>query len=291
MNPLAVFLITVSAVIHTYWNYVLKRSINKGADPVLLLWLSDLFAIILYLPIFIYFSALFAITPYGIMLAVLSGLFMAVYVYFLSESYSCGDLSQVYPISKTTPLFTLLIGLFILAEAVSIAAVAGIFLILAGAYLLHMKSLGFEDLIKPIASMRQKAPLFAFFTAIISAIYGLFSKLGVLEMNPFIFVYLAYVFLVTFYSPLLTLKRSSITTQFRRFKGAVFKIGISDMLGYSLIVFALYLSKLSYVFALRQMSILLCVIVGVYELKEGYGKTRIAASVIIVAGIIMISIF
>ena len=110
-------------------------------------------------------------------------------------------------------------------------------------------------------------------------------------MNPFIFVYLAYVFLVAFYSPMLSLKKASITTQLRKFKGAVFKIGISDMLGYSLIVFALYLSKLSYVFALRQMSILLCVIVGVYELREGYGKIRIAASVIIIIGIILISIF
>jgi len=48
---------------------------------------------------------------------------------------------------------------------------------------------------------------------------------------------------------------------------------------------------LSYVFALRQMSILFSVFVGIYELKEGYGKTRIAASIIIVIGIILISIF
>ena len=151
-------MIAVSAVIHTYWNYLLKRSINKGADPVLLLWLSDLFAIMIYLPVFLYLSAFFSVTPFGIILAALSGLSMAVYVYFLSESYSCGDLSQVYPISKTTPLFMLLIGLFILAESVSLAAVAGIFLIIAGAYMLHMKRLGFEDLLKPIASMRKKLP-------------------------------------------------------------------------------------------------------------------------------------
>jgi uncharacterized membrane protein len=291
MNSLAVFLIIVSAFMHTYWNYVLKRSINKGADPVLLLWLSDIFAILIYLPAFIFFAAASALTSFGILLAAISGLFMAVYVYFLSESYKFGDLSEVYPISKTTPLFTLLIGILILSEAVSIAAVAGIFLILGGGYLLHMKSLRFEDLMKPISSMRDKASLFALITAVISAFYGLSSKLGVAEMNPFAFVYLAYVFLVLFYSPLPASRRAGIMKQIKRFRGSIVRIGVSDMLGYSLIVFALLLSKLSYVFALRQMSILLCVIVGVYELREGYGRIRIAASVIIIAGIVLISLF
>ncbi len=290
MNTLAVFLILISSIIHTYWNYVLKKSINKGADPVLLHWLSGIMSVILYSLVFLFFVSSYTVTSHGVFLSALCGLFIAVYVFFLSKSYAYGDLSQVYPLAKTTPFFTLLIGLFYLTETVSFIALTGIILILLGAYLIHLKNFGFKSISKPIISLKQKASIFALITAMISAFYGLFSKLGVVEINPFIFVYLTYVFSAIFYTPLLRFRTKGIIPQFKKFKKSILRIGLSDLFAYSLVVFALSLGKLSYVFALRQMSILFSVFVGIYELKEGYGKTRIVASIIIVAGIMLISI-
>jgi len=290
MDPLAILLISISAIIHTYWNFVLKKSINEGADPILLHWLSAVVSVILFSIVFLFFVSSYTISFYGVALAAAGGVFFAFYVFFLNKAYAHGDLSQVYPLAKITPLFTLLIGFFYLKEVISFAALIGIIFVIFGVYAVNLKNFDFKNIVKPIISLKQTTFIFALLAAIFSAMYGLFSKLGVVEINPFVFVYLAYVFLVISYIPFLYFKTGNIVLQSRKFNKPIVQIGLLDIFGYSLIVFALSFSQLSYVFALRQMSILFSVFVGVYILKESYGKTRIVSSIIIVIGITLIAL-
>lgn len=290
MDPIAIFLILISAIIHTYWNFVLKKSINKGADPILLYWISTVVSVILFSSVFLFFVDSYTVSFHGLSLAMGTGLFLAFYIFFLNKAYACGDLSQIYPLSKITPLFTLLIGFFYLKEVISLIALIGIIFVIFGAYSVNLKNFKLKSITKPITSWRHGGLFFAFLAAMLSAVYGLFSKLGVIGMNPFIFVYLAYVFLVIFYIPFLYFKTDNIVLQFKKFKKSIIQIGLSDIFGYSLIVLALTFSNLSYVFALRQISILFSVLVGVYILKESFGKTRIISSIIIVIGVTLIAI-
>lgn len=289
MEFLVILLIFASAIMHTYWNYALKKTINKGADEVSLYWLSIITGTLLYSVAFIFLINHYNISGKGIFFAALFGFFTALYIFVLSKAYKSDELSKIYPLTKTTPLFTLLIGVFYLKEKISLIGLIGIILIIFGVYFINLKDFKFKNLIQPLHSLKYKGPLLALLAAIISAVYGLFSKLGVTEINPLIFIYFGYIFLIIFYIPLLYFKKQTILSQIKKFKISIIKIGIFDLVAYLLVIIALTLSKLSYVFALRQMSILLSVFSGIYLLKEKYGKTKIIASIIIIMGIILLA--
>ena len=106
-------------------------------------------------------------------------------------------------------------------------------------------------------------------------------------------VYLGFFFAIIFYSSIFLFKKEfikNIKNQFIKYKKPIITVGTLDIFGYLLILYALTMSKLSYVFALRQMSIIFTVILGYKFLNEKYIKTRFIAAFIIFIGIILIGI-
>ncbi len=288
MNSVVLVLVLCSAMIHAYWNFVLKKAINKGADNLLLYWLSGVVGVLLYSVVFFFLFRMYPVSKEGVLLAALCGFFLAAYVFFLSASYKHADLSKVYPLAKITPVFTLFIGVFLLDETVHVMGILGILLVVFGIYVLHLREL--RDFFAPFLAIKHKGSFLALMTAIVSAGYGLFSKLGVNVANPFVFVYLAFAFTALFYTPLVWWSSAGILSQLRQYKKEIVQIGFLDMFGYSLILVALSLSQLSYVFALRQISIILSVLLGVYVFNESCGRMRLAASGILFVGVVLISL-
>ena len=288
MNVTVLLLVLSSALVNAYWNFILKKSINKGADKILLYWLSNVTGVIIYFVLFIFLIINYKISYEGFVLAILCGLFFSIYIFSLSKSYELSDLSHAYPLSKTTPLFTLLIGIFYLNENITATAFVGIALVIFGVYAIHLKSFRFKDFLNPI--LKSKGSIFALLTAIISAMYGLIFKISTTKINPFIFVYMSYFFMLIFYTPFLFLKSKSIISQIKKYRKEIIKIGVLDMLGAYLLIAALALSQLSYVFALRQIGVLFNVIGGTYFFKEKHGKARLIASLIMIFGIFLIII-
>lgn len=290
MNTVVLALVSFSALINAYWNFVLKKSINKGADKILLYWLSSFSGVMIYSIIFLLLIIKYDVTYQGIFLAALCGIFFALYTFSLSKSYELSDLSHAYPLTKITPLFTLFIGYFYLRETITISALIGIFLVVFGVYCMHLRDFTIKNFLRPIISIKSKGSLFALATAIISAIYGLIYKASAGLMNPFIFIYASYAFLTIFYAPFLIFKSHNILSEINKFRKEIIQIGLLDIFGASLLLIALSLSQLSYVFSLRQMSILFTVFGGVYFLKEKYEKTRILATILIIFGIFLITV-
>ena len=60
--------------------------------------------------------------------------------------------------------------------------------------------------------------------------------------------------------------------------------------GYVLVLIAMSLVQVSYILALRQLSVVLGVVLGVQLLKEKYGRMRLISSIIIISGIIILGI-
>jgi drug/metabolite transporter (DMT)-like permease len=56
------------------------------------------------------------------------------------------------------------------------------------------------------------------------------------------------------------------------------------------VLYALKISKVSYLGAVRNVSIVFGVLLGGFFLKEGYGKIRLIASLFIFGGIFLISL-
>ena len=67
-------------------------------------------------------------------------------------------------------------------------------------------------------------------------------------------------------------------------------MGIFTFFGSLLVLYALEISKVSYLGAVRNVSIVFGVLLGSFFLREGYGKIRLIASLLIFGGIFLISI-
>lgn len=293
MEPFPIILVSISAIGHAYWNYKLKKTIDKTENKLLIYWLSTLIGLLLFFPIFIFYLIKNPISYSSLIYLIVFGFFLALYMLFLTKTYSYHDLSLAYPLTKIIPFFTLLLGIFILKEQVSMNAFLGIFLILLGAYSIHLKNFSFKNFINPIISLKSKGSMFALLTAIISAFYGLVSKISLEVLNPVVFVYLGFFLSFLFYSLIFFFNKEllkNIKTEFKEYKKSIITIGLLDIFGYFLVLIALIGNKLSYIFALRQMSIIFAVLLGSKVLKEKYGNTRFISSIIILIGIILIII-
>jgi uncharacterized membrane protein len=293
MKPWLIILVCISALGHAYWNYLFKKIVNKSKNKLVIFWLCTFVGCILFLPLFIFYFERDLLSFNILIYPALFGFFLACYMLLLTKSYSYHDLSLAYPLSKITPCFTLLFGLFILKEKVSMLAFIGILCIIFGAYAVHLKNFSFKNFVKPLISLKSKGSMFALFTAVASAFYGLISKMALNTINPISFVYLGYLFSIVFYSSIFLFNKQffkDIKDQFKKYKKWIIRIGILDIFGYFLILIVLMRNKLSYIFALRQMSIIFVVFFGSKMLNEKNRTTRLISSIIIIIGILLISV-
>ena len=61
--------------------------------------------------------------------------------------------------------------------------------------------------------------------------------------------------------------------------------------GYLLVLLAMSIAPVSYILALRQVSVVFGAIMGVIFLKESYGRVRIIGSIIIFIGVFILGVY
>jgi drug/metabolite transporter (DMT)-like permease len=288
MNTLAIILVVVSALIHSYWNFLSKKSKNK----LVFNWYIVLFGVILYLPFFIYFISVEGIPKIGWLFILLSAIFHTFYFYFLGKSYQHGHLSLTYPIARSSSLFVPILAVIIIKEKLSSIGILGIVIILIGIYTLHLRSLNLKSFLEPLKYIKEKATIFALLTALFVAFYSVNDKKGVGFVFPFLYIYLTWMFITLFYLPIiLTNKnRSDIKDEWKHNNKSIMLAGFLVILSYVLTLFAFRIDKVSYIVSLRQLNVVFGVILGSFILKEKYGKIRIIASLIMFIGFVLVSI-
>lgn len=96
MSGTALLMVLVSAFLHAFWNYLVKKSRNKLA----FIWCSILAAVIIYFPMFLYFYAGMKVSAAGWACIAATGILHTFYFFFVGSSYERGDLSVVYPLAR-----------------------------------------------------------------------------------------------------------------------------------------------------------------------------------------------
>jgi len=286
LDPLPFTLVIASAVSHALWNYVAKEAGDKDSFMLLI----NVFSLAIFLPVFyvilsrIYFPV--EILPF----LFVSGVAETVYFLALGKAYEEGDLSVVYPVARSSPMFVAIAASLLIGERITAWGALGIALILFGVYVLHLKGWSGEELTRPLKALGDPASRYAFVAALGTTVYSISDKMGVTAVDPLLYSFWLG-FVVTGMLSLVIVKRRGVSLLREELRGSVFRVSVSGVLvkgGYILVLVAMSMAQVSYILALRQVSVVLGAALGVVLLKEKYGGVRIVGSMIIFVGVYLL---
>jgi len=289
MSALAILLVLLSALFHALRSLFTKES----GDKQVFLWLYSIVALLFFSPLFLYFLFRVGITnPAAYAWCAGSGFIHFLYWLFLTQAYKEGDLSHVYPIMRSSPALVLVIAVLFLGERVSFQGVAGILLVAVGVYIINMKHISGQELLEPVKSIASdRSTQFAFLTLISVAVYSIVDKMAVDYIHPILFAFFHLFFGMCYYTPyiLLTKKGHIIRKEWHTGLGRIILSGVIGITGYSLILIAFTIERVSYIVSLRQLSVVFAVLMGSFWLKENHKGIRLAGALIIFSGGFLIS--
>jgi len=288
MSALALGIVLFAALCHAAWNFLAKKSRSKLA----FIWWFLLIASIGYLPMFLYFWRDITVTPAGWACIVATGILHALYFWFMGGAYERGDLSLVYPLSRGSgPLFVPVLAVIFLQEQLSATGVGGIVLVIVGIYTIHLQAFTVDSFFEPLRAMRGSASIWALCTGGTIAGYSLVDKVGVGLVYPPAYIYLMFVISLLLLSPLVLLRnRAALKAEWRVNRVPILIDGFLVLFTYMMILFAFRLSKVSYVVAAREVSIVFSALLGIFWLNEAHAPQKIAGSTLIALGVVLIGI-
>lgn len=288
MSGIALAIVLASAFLHAGWNYLLKTSERK----IVFIWWFLLVSVVLYAPVFLYYYPATAIPRAGWLCIVATGLIHGVYFWCMGGAYQRGDLSLVYPLARGSgPLFVPVLAVILLGEEVAPLGMAGISLIIGGIYSVHLRSFTAAAILEPFRALKGGASLWALFTGLAIAAYSLVDKVGVGLVHPPVYIYLLLVITWLVITPWVLLReRRWLASEWRQRTGAIFVVGFLSGFTYLMILFALQMSKVSYVAAVREVSIILSAYFGIVWLGERHGRQKLVGAVLITAGVVAIGL-
>ncbi len=273
---LVLTLVLSAAFLHAFWNAVVK-----GAhDRVLTMGLVNVgHAALGTVMVLLFLPPAREAWPF----LVASTIVHYFYYGFLLLSYRFGDLSQVYPIARgIAPPVVALTAWIVADEVLPLAGWAGIVLVSSG--------IGMLVFSRRHGLTNGKAVLAALVTGLIIATYTIIDGLGVrLSKSPlgyigWLFFLEASSFLLFFYLRRNVLKTTSLRTYLAGFFG-----GIVSSVAYGLAIYAKSIASLGVVSAIRESSVIIAALIGVFWFGERPWRIRLVSACIVVLGVIVLS--
>ncbi|MCH7488935.1 MAG: EamA family transporter [Chloroflexi bacterium] len=288
MTTAALFLVLSSALFHATWNLLLKRSGHKAV----FFWSFTAVSFIVFLVPAIVFVAIDGLTWTGALFGLGSAAIHGWYGLALSRTYELGDLSSAYPVARGMGVTLIPIaGVAILGEDVSVAAGAGIGLVIAGIYAVQVQPRSLADLLQPARALALPSSRVALLTGGIIATYSLWDKAALDHISPVILNQFNMIGYLIMLLPL------AMHGQFQRLRAewqahgkGIVAAGVLAPLAYVLVLVALTTSQVSYIGPAREVGIVLGAVLGVVFLREGFGASRISGSLLVVAGVLTLGL-
>ena len=277
-DPFLIGLVLLAALMHASWNGIVKT----GGDGLLMF-------VLIKTPTMAIAAALLLVTGLpsaaSIPYAIGSAAAFTAYCFFLIWAYRAGDLGFVYPIARgSAPLFVALLSYLLIDEYVSGLALAGILVISTGIAVLAFRA-------------RTTTPHMPDFLRALSvglciAVYTLLDGTGGRISGNV----LGYTAIMSIFSGIpLTIAAFSLrwreTASFLRCEWKTGLIGgLMMFTAYAIVIYALTLTQMANVAALRETSVIFAAMIGTFILKEPLGVQRILAATIIAAGIMLVAL-
>ncbi|PLX73521.1 MAG: EamA family transporter [Desulfuromonas sp.] len=289
MSTTAFILIVFSALMHAFWNLLVKSSHHK---TVFIWWMfaisGSMFNIYLLLR-----PEPFPVPDLKVLALALGGsVCFVLYHLFNGRSYRTGDLSIAYPLSQTSMLYVPIWGAFLLKESLSPVGAFGILLVLAGAYVVQLPSLGSADILRPFRNLGNQSVQFALAAGFIYSVGSILDKMGVMTYSPLYFTHLMVccMFVLMTGNLIRPGYRGKVREEWQKSRWLILLSGPVMMSSFLSFRFGLQMAPVSYAVPVRQVSLLIAVLIGVLFLGERCGRIRFTACSLILAGVFLIRI-
>ncbi|MBX6722862.1 MAG: EamA family transporter [Dactylosporangium sp.] len=276
---LVVAAVLAAAVLHASWN-----AIAKGVEDRLRLFLRSCVVnvalgatTVWWLPLPARESWPWLVGSAGVHIFYNLGLFAA---------YRLGDFNQTYPLARGVgPLVVTVIAITVIGEPLPVLPAVGVVLIGSAIGVLGLT---------PWHRLRanRRAVLVAVCTGLTIATYTVLDGVGVRHSGSavsYAIWLMALEALAAFASLPLLLRRLPAPAATRNAWSAAVATGVLSMLAYGLVLWAQTRGALAAVAALRESSVVVAAALGVMLFREPLGRTRIAASVVVAAGVILLA--
>ena len=299
MDPLAILLVVSSAFAHASWNLMVRRATRPSVTTGLMAVTSAI--LVLPLAIFLLIVDFPSGTGWWFILATI--VLHIWYFATLGYAYNTGELSIVYPVARGLGLAIIpFLGVFVIGESMSWAAVVGAASIVTGLVLITISDietatikrfarsmLSILRLGSPASGVRPRirpAWLLAISTGVVIGIYSVVDAQGVKHVQPALYMFFLQLGgglgMMAIQSRLET--RAAFIDEARRHWKILVVGGLLQFAAYTLVLTALTFSPVSYVGPFREVSILVAVGYGAIVLKEGVTPVRALGAICIAGG-------
>jgi len=283
----AFILIAFSGIMHALYNLLIKQSRNK---TVFIWWMFSC-STALFTALMPFLPGPFPRPGVNIIFLAAAGAFCFVlYHLFTGRAYQSGDLSLSYPLTQTSMVYVPLWGGLLLGEQLSRIGIWGIVVVFTGGYLLQMRRVSVQELLRPFGSLVEPSVQAALAAGFVYSLGAIVDKIGVTSYPPLYFTYILVVSMLA----LMTINilrpchRSLIVSEWRGNRRLILTGGPLMMASFISFRYGLALSPMSYAVPVRQASIVAGVLIGTLILGESCGRIRFVASLAILAGICLI---
>lgn len=287
MPPAAIALVLAAALLHAAWNIVAKKS--NGGAPMMLL--TSLFAALLWSPLGIG-VAWHVIGGWGVLewaLIVASGLAHWLYFSLLLRGYRESDLTVVYPVARGTgPLLSSFAALLLLDESMAPWAVAGVFGITGGVFLIAGGPRLLARVRDPGQARRVRLGVgYGAATGFAIATYTLVDgyAVKVALITPILVDYFGNLARIPLMLRPLFRNRPDCLAQWRLQWRHALVVALLSPLAYILVLYAAQIAPLSHVAPAREVSMLFAALLGGHLLGEVDRGWRVAGAALIGAGV------
>jgi len=231
----------------------------------------------------------------AVVLILLSGGLTSLTAILYMRALKLSDLSLCVPLTAFTPIFVLMLTPFLIGEIPSAIGLVGVFLIVLGSYLLNINAFS-EGVLEPLKSLlRDKGArimlLVAFIWAVINTIdKAALNEMGLTSHSAMFFATATYLVMGIILTPVMLLSSNKPVQQFRKSAKYLFFIGATASFYQVMYLLAMSLALVVYVSAIMRLTTLITVLFGHLLFKEKGIKERMAATCVMVLGVVLIAL-
>lgn len=291
MTPFAVLLVLSAAVAHAAWN-VIAHGVSRIGLPFL--WLGAVSSVVVWIGVVPFTGGLGTGSLSGFLVGiVVSGLLHVAYMLVLQRGYRVGQLSTVYATARGTgPTISVVLAITLLGERPSWWALAGGLLVLVGVVAVGLADRGTATAPRALPRRRLDPGIVAgLLTGVAIAAYTIWDAHLVRGgVAPVAFMVGCTAVEIVLFGAALGPRRREVLPVLRAHWGRVLAFGVLSPLSYILVLVAITIAPVALVAPMREVSVVLVSVFGVLVLREGRAGMRIAASVVVLAGIALLAV-